>query len=264
VDLMGGGQPELLAGPPEGGGIDTGTIYSPDTFYSDDIAPRQEVPPAWMHSPDALGDAPSWMQGMEEPSGLSRFTKGLGEFGSKMGAGLEKEFTGSPLGAFSKMLGLGVAGMNVSNQFAAADRLDRQQRLAERGQATAQAAAQPAVDFGKESLENARAGRLPEAMESVIERWKEKARADWRAKLAHMKITDSTSMQQVDDMIEQMALSLRGSMLSDQSRSGVQALQVGANAGVGATGIAQQQQAALTEMIAAADKQLAALAAGQS
>lgn len=191
------------------------------------------------------------------------FWGGLSDFASKMGSGLGKEFSDSPLKAFSGALGIGATGMGMANQIGAMDRMKGAEKQIAQGQQAAQAAAAPAVRAGTANIENAQAGKLQPAQEASIAEWVQKAKADLRGRYASMGLGNSTDIQQGEAQIDQMALSMRGQLLQGQEALGYQGVGMGVGAAQGATASATQQQQMLAQLLGAADEQLARLGASQ-
>lgn len=186
---------------------------------------------------------------------------GLGDFASKLGAGIGKEFTTTPLKAFSETLGLGATGFGISNQLRTAGLLNRQTQQIEKGQKAAQAAAAPAVSFGQETLAAAAAGKLPGPMQAAVEQWKQQAKADMRARFASMGLGNSTDIQSEEAKIDLMGESMIAQLLQGQEQLGLEGLRTGVSAATGGAESAQQQQVLLTNLIAGANQQLARLGA---
>ncbi len=185
------------------------------------------------------------------------------DFVGNIGSGLAKEFETSPLKAFSSALGLGATGLGIGNQFRTGAALNRQTRATEQAQKAAQAAAAPAVAFGQETLNAARAGKLPPPMESAIEQWKQQAKADMRARLASMGLGNSTDIQSEESKIDLMGESIKAQLLQSQEGVALQGLQTGVSAATGAGQMSQQQQALLMQLIEGANAQLGQLGARQ-
>lgn len=186
---------------------------------------------------------------------------GFGKFASNLVGGIGDEFKKSPLTAFSQLLGLGSTAMGVGNQFRVAGGLDRATRSTEQAQKQAQSAAAPAVEFGTEALNLARAGKLPAPMEAQVQDFIQKAKADARARLASMGLGNSTDITAIDAQIEQQAQIIRASMLGQQQQTGLAGLQTGVSAATGGAQIGQQQQQMLAQLIQGANAQLAKLGA---
>lgn len=195
--------------------------------------------------PDFGGAGKSW------GDSLSGFAKSLG-----IGSGPGET---SPFKAFSSALGLGTAGMGIANQFKLAGQSADQAKFLKQGQESAQAAAAPAVAFGRESLTNARAGKLSAPGEARIAQFVQQAKADMRAKYASMGLGNSSDLAGQDAKIDQMALAMREQLIQQEAQLGLEGLNTGVSAGLGGAGVAGQQQDFLANLIAGANKQLGLL-----
>lgn len=188
-------------------------------------------------------------------------SSGLWDFASQLGAGLGKEFTGSPLKAFSGALGLGATGFGIANQLRTAGALNRQTETIEKGQKAAQAAAAPAVEFGQRQLSAAEAGKLPGPMQAAVEQWKQRAKADARARLAAMGLGNSSDLASMEAQIDLMGESMIAQLLQGQEQLGLEGLRTGVSAATGGAESAQQQQVLLANLLQGANAQLAKLGA---
>ena len=209
---------------------------------------------------DFLGEVefPSW----EAPSGdgwgsaLSRFASNLGEGVGKFAGRLGGEFMKSPLQSLTSALGLGATGMGIAGQLGVQRQMGRQTELMERGQKQAQEAAAPGVAFGRTTLESAAAGNLTPALQAGIDQWVSQAKADARARLAAMGLGNSTQINQLDALIDQQAMAMKGQMLAQQQETGLAGLQLGVGAGTGVMGVSQEQQQMLAQLIQQANQAL--------
>ena len=208
--------------------------------YSYDIAPTPMLPPAWMGAQDAGGGG--------APSGFAKFAQGLVD-----------EFTGKPLESFSKALGLGVTGMNIGNQFKIGSQINTANKNVEQAQKQAQAAAAPAVAFGTETLDAAKAGKLPAPMQAAVAQWVDQAKGAMRAKYAQMGLGTSSDLASEEAKIDQMAQAMVAQLLQQQEATALSGLQTGVSAATGGGQLAAQQQQMLTNLLASANQQLGRL-----
>jgi len=190
----------------------------------------------------------------------SRFGAGLG----KVGAGLSREFSDSPLKAFSQTLGLGATGLGISSAVGTQKQLAEQTRMMKKGQQTAQAAASPAVAAGTEQLAESRAGKLPAPMEAAVEQWKQQAKADVQGRFASMGLGNSSDIQHELARIDLMGESMKAQLLQGQQGLALEALQTGVSAGTGVAQTAAAQQNTLAALIQAANQQLGRLGSTQT
>lgn len=189
---------------------------------------------------------------------------GLWDFAGKLGTGLGKEFTESPLKAFSQMLGLGATGLGISSGLSTQKQLAEQTRTMQKGQKAALAAAAPAVAAGTEQLAESRAGKLPPPMEAAVAQWVQQAKADMRARYAQMGLGNSSDLQGEEAKIDQMALAMKAQLLQSQQGLSLEALQTGVSAGTGVAATASAQQNTLAALIEAANQQLGRLSGSQA
>lgn len=182
-------------------------------------------------------------------------------FASTLFGNLGKQVSGNPLGALTAALGLGTTGLGVANAVNALGQGRQQQQFLQQGQRQAQAAAQPAIAYGTEQISAARAGQLPPAVEADIAVQVQKAKADIRAKLASMGISDSTTIRQYEDEIDRRALALKAQFLQSQGAGGVSALLGGANAGLAAGQVGANQEQLIAAILASTNQQLGQLGA---
>ena len=210
------------------------------------------------------GSAPPYEPEPEAAPWYSRAGSAVGDAASNVGSAISRDVQRDPLRSLATMLGLGVQGFGIANQVRTANMAARAEKRQEQAQKSADAAAAPAVDFGRTQLAAASAGKLPAAMEASLEEWKMKAKADMRSKYAGMGQGNSTSLQSEEQKIDLMAESIRAQLLGGVSSQGLDALRIGASAGTAGAAAAGQQQAALTNLLAAADQQLARLTASQA
>jgi hypothetical protein len=192
-----------------------------------------------------------------------RVIGGVGRAAGKVGAGLGKEFTDSPLSAFAKTLGLGATGYNFINQGRMASQMNEQAKRIKQGQDAARAAAAPAIAAGTADVNRAQAGKLQPAMEASIAQWVEKAKADVQARFAQMGLGNSSQIQSALAQIDQAALAMRGQLLQGEQAGGITALQTGVSAGRAEAEVGAQQQQMLAQLIAAANRQLGLLGGSQ-
>jgi hypothetical protein len=169
----------------------------------------------------------------------------------------------SPLSAFAQTLGLGAAGLGIANTIGAMNRQAGQERTQQQGQGFAAAAAQPAIAYGTQQVQAAQAGQLPAPMEAAVKQWTDRAKADMRAKLAHLGLGDSTALGQYEAQIDEMALAMKAQLLQQEGSGGVAALGVGANAGLGLAQSGQQNEQLLSSLIEQANRTLGIMAGRQ-
>jgi hypothetical protein len=169
--------------------------------------------------------------------------------------------TPSPLAAFGQTLGLGATGLGIANTIGAMNRSSQQARTQDRGQNLALSSAQPAVDYGTDLVNRARSGQLSPSSEAKIQAWTEQAKADLRAKLAHLGLGDSTSLQLYEHQIDQMALSMRETALQQEGSLGISALGLGSQTGLGLAGSGGQNAQMLNDLIAQANRALGLMGA---
>ena len=200
------------------------------------------------------GGGRGWGAGIAEQ--LGKWGSGLSDFAGGVVGKVGKAFTDDPLSAFSKSLGIGATAMGIGNQMNLQKQIGTQTKNIERGQAQASAAAAPAVAFGTETLNRAAGGNLTPAMQAQIDQWVAQKKADAHARLASMGMGNSTAINQLDQLIEQQAMSMKGQMLSQQQETGLAGINVGVGAATGSMGVSQQQQQTLLSLIAEADKAL--------
>lgn len=187
--------------------------------------------------------------------------EGGGAWYNRLGEGLMKEVTGSPLKAFSTALGFGGTGMGLANQFKMSGQAARNEKFIQQSQERANAAAAPAVAAGTADINRAQAGKLQPAMEASIEQWVQRAKADMRGRYAAMGRGNSSDLQGEEARIDQLALSMRAQLLQSEEQVGGQLLQTGVNANQAGAQTATHQQGILQNLIAAADAQLGKLTA---
>ena len=206
------------------------------------------TPPSWANydpvPPGDFGSGPS--------SWWSQFFGGSGQGGGQGGGGGGV----SPLSAFSQTLGLGATGLGIANTIGAMNRQAGQEKVQTQGQQLATSAAQPAIAYGTQQLEAAGKGQLPAPMEAAVKQWTDKAKADMRAKLAHLGLGDSTAISQYENQIDEMALSMKANLLQQEGSGGIAALGMGANAGLGLAQSTGQNQALLNSLIEQANRSL--------
>lgn len=223
----------------------TGRDFAPDATQFEAMAPE-------------AGAAPP------QPSGLSRFAAGLG-----------KEFSESPLKAFAQTLGIAGTGLGIASGAQVASELAQQTKLMGKGQKSAQAGAQaaqtaakPAVEFGQQELAAAQAGKLDPALEATITDWVQKKKVEAQQLFASMGLGTSTDIKSYLDQIDLMGQTMRGQLIQQQEQIGLEGVQTGVNADIGAAGAgtataasAQSQQNTLAQLLQSANAQLAALGA---
>lgn len=197
-------------------------------------------------------------------SGLWDFAGKVGAGVGKVGEGLAKEFTDSPLKAFSQTLGLGATGLGISSALSTQKQLAEQTKMMKKGQQTAQAAASPAVAAGTEQLAESRAGKLPAPMEKAVEQWKQQAKADVQGRFASMGLGNSSDIQHELARIDLMGESMKAQLLQGQEGLALEALQTGVSAGTGVAQTASAQQNTLAALIQAANQQLGRLGSAQA
>lgn len=212
------------------------------------------TPPSWAAydpvSPGQFGSGPSswWSQ---------FFGGGGGGGGQGGGAGA------SPLSVLSQGLGLGATGLGIANTIGAMNRQAGQEKTQTQGQQLATSAAQPAIAYGTQQLEAAGKGQLPAPMEAAVKQWTDRAKADMRAKLAHLGLGDSTAIAQYENQIDEMALSMKANLLQGEGSQGIAALGMGANAGLGLAQSTGQNQQLLNSLIEQANRSLGLMAGRQ-
>ena len=194
----------------------------------------------------------------------SSWSSGLSDFAGKLGGGLAKEFTETPLKAFSQTLGLGATGLGISSALSTQKQLADQTRTMQKGQKAALAAAAPAVAAGTEQLAESRAGKLPPPMEAAVAQWVQQAKADMRARYASMGLGNSSSLQGEEAKIDLMAESMKAQLLQGQQGLSLEALQTGVSAGTGVAATASAQQQTLAALIESANQQLGRLSGSQA
>lgn len=182
-------------------------------------------------------------------------------FWSDLVGGIGKSFTASPLQSFAQALGIGSTGLNIANQFSLGRQTQQATKRVEQAQKQATAAAAPAVAFGTETLEAAKAGKLPAPMQAAVEQWTQQAKAAIRQKYASMGLTNSTAIQGEESKIDLMAQSMIAELLQQQQGTALQGLQTGVSAAVGGGQLAQQQQQMLASLIERSNQQLGQLGA---
>src|SRR3989338_4936942 len=135
--------------------------------------------------------------------------------------------------------------------------------------APAAGAAAPLVGYGKEQLALVEAGKLPESIESEIALWIQGAKQRARDFYARIGQGDSDTLRTMEDLIDQLAISMRAAALQDQARLGIGSLSSGAGAYGTGGGIAGQAGATATaqgqsieELIRQANEAMAALIGG--
>jgi len=177
---------------------------------------------------------------------------------------LAKEFTETPLKAFSQTLGLGATGLGISSGLSTQKQLAEQTRTMQKGQKAALSAAAPAVAAGTEQLAESRAGKLPAPMEAAVAQWVQQAKADMRARYASMGLGNSSDLQGEEAKIDLMAESMKAQLLQGQEGLSLQALQTGVSAGTGVAQTAANQQNTLAALIQSANQQLGRLSGSQA
>lgn len=170
----------------------------------------------------------------------------------------------SPLSAFAQTLGLGATGLGLANTIGAMNQQGGQQRVQQQGQQLATSAAQPAINYGTQLVTDAGQGKLSPASEAKIAQWVQQAKADMQAKLAHLGLGDSTSLQQYSAQIDQMALAMRESALQQEGSLGVTALGTGAQTGLGLAQSGGQNTQLLNDLISQANRTLGFLGGRQN
>ncbi len=185
---------------------------------------------------------------------------GLTDFASKLGSGIGREFSDSPLSALTKTLGIGATGMGIGNQLSLQKQIGAQTKNIEQGRKMAMDAAAPATAFGTETLNRAAGGNLSGPMQSQIDQWVAQKKADVRSRFAAMGLGNSTELNKMDQLIDQQAMAMKGQMLTQQEETGLAGINVGVGAATGSMGISQQQQQTLMQLIGEADKALGQMA----
>lgn len=220
-----------------------------------DVLPEEGVP---------LAGPPGVSAPLAVPTAETPTPSAFSQFASKLGGGVAKEFTDSPLSAFSKTLGLGATALSIPNALNTQKQLAEQTQMLKKGQKSAQAAAAPAVQAGTEQLAESRAGKLPAPMEAAVEQWKQQAKADMRARFASMGLGNSSDIQHEESRIDLMGESMKAQLLQGQEGLALEALQTGVSAGTGTAQVASQQQNTLAALIQAANQQLGRLGSAQA
>ena len=185
---------------------------------------------------------------------------GFTDWIKNLGSSLGKEFTDAPLKSFATALGLGGSVLGAANQFNVQNQIGKQTGIIQQGQKQAQAAAAPAVQFGTTTLNAAAGGNLPGPLQAQIDQWKDQAKADARSRLASLGLGNSQDINQMDQLIDQQAEAMKGSLLQQQEETGLAGLQTGVSAATGVMGVAAQQQAQLTALINQANQALGQIA----
>ena len=236
------------------GGADD--VLEASQYAGEFVQPSFELPLGW--------DLPVSAAAGPAPSAFSDFAASVGAGLSKVGGGLAREFTETPLKAFSQALGLGATGLGISSMLGTQKQLAEQTRALKKGQTTAQAAASPAIAVGTEQLQEARAGKLPAPMEAAVEQWKQQAKADMRAKYASMGLGQSSDLQHEESRIDLMGESMKAQLLQGQEGLALEALRTGVRAGTGVASTAQAEQSTLAALIQQANQALGRLSGAQA
>lgn len=228
------------------------------------------------------------------PTGGGGMMSGLSDAASGIGAGI-RSVTG-PLGDVAKsvlpiaQIGTGIMGavgnIQAAGNLADQSRIQRQGLRSQLDSATqaremagnVSAPAGTLVNFGQEQINRAQAGEVDPAMQSIIDRWKNGAKQQMLQRLASSGQATSSTAAQLDQILEQMAVSMKGELLQSMKAQGVGATQAGggllasgasASAGAGQTagGVNQaalQQSQVLQNLIGSANQALARIGAGAS
>jgi len=199
--------------------------------------------------------APNWMGDGMGGAGSPGSGGGSSWWSQIFGPGKDGQGV-SPLSAFAQTLGLGASGLGIANTIGAMNRQAGQERTQQQGQSLAAGAAAPAIAYGTQQVQAAQAGQLPPPMEAAVKQWTDRAKADMRAKLAHLGLGDSTSLMQYEHQIDEMAMAMKANLLQQEGSGGIAALGVGANAGLGLAGSTNQNQQLLNSLIEQANRTL--------
>lgn len=203
----------------------------------------------FMPAISGMGDA----AGAPDVAGwASKFLDPLGKFASSLGSAV----TEKPIDFFAKALGLGSTGLGLANAVGAIGQENRQNQLLQRGQDLAFSAAQPAVNYGNELLQTTKAGQLPAPVEARLADWAQRAKADKRAQLARMGISDSTALSRYMDEIDAKVEEVRAALLSGQGDQALRALGLGATTGAQAGQIGANQQQQIAQILDVANRSL--------
>lgn len=185
----------------------------------------------------------------------SRFLGGLGDMAGRAAA--------NPLDSLSRMLGLGTAGLTAANAIQAMQRGRTQQQNLQRGQEMAFTAAQPAIDYGTQTLAATSRGQLPAAMETWIDDIIQRQKMAARARMSQLGISDSTMMDQRLEEIERRGISARAALLNGQTDLALRALGLGGQQGAAAGTIGAGQDQQINQMLADANRMMGLLAGRQ-
>jgi len=175
-----------------------------------------------------------------------------------------RSLTTDPLGSVAKIAGIGTGALGIANQLSAAKGVQQAQQVQTGAMKRAETAAAPAVSMGQQLTQATQAGQLPAAQTTALEQWKERAKADMRAKLAHLGISDSTTMNQYMQAIDMQAEEMKGKLLQSQGALGLEALQTGVSAATGGAQIAGQQMQVLNNLITQANQSLGLMTGRQA
>lgn len=221
-----------------------------------------------------VGDAADTFQSSFVPMNFEApQTSWWNDLGSDFKSGMQS--FGNFAKAVTPFAQLGATGMGiysgVKNAQSLADQTKIQQRSAdtqERLAGQAEAAAAPVSAYSADRLGMAQRGEVPPAVQAEIDQWLQQARQRWYDYLARSGQGDSQARVQIDAYLDQQAAAFKSQYLRDLEQAGVNAagtaggILAGAantNARVGAG--AAQQQGGLAQLIAAANQQLAQMAA---
>ncbi len=213
------------------------------------------IPEGWANTPGPAVGAVPGAGGGGGGSWWGNIGTGLGKFAS----GLGLDTVGGGLKALTAGLGLGSQALGIGNQLSAQKQLGQQTKILQSSEKQAQAAAAPAVDFGTKTLNRAASGELTPALQAKIDEWTQKAKADAASRFASMGLGNSTQLDSFNRLIDEQAMSMRGSMLQQQEETGLAGLQTGVSAATGVMGASQAQQKSLEELIAQANASIGKL-----
>lgn len=220
-----------------------------------------EMPPSggWEAANIPGSDAPT-------PGFFEKVGSSVGNFAGKVGSGLSDfagklgdEITGNPLKSLTTALGLGATGFGVAGSLNAQKQNAQQMALTKKAQGEAAAAAAPAVDFGKTTLQAAAGGNLPPGLQAGIDQWVQQQKAQVASRFAAMGMGNSDQIDQANRLVDEQAMAMKGQLLQQQEETGLAGLNTGVAAATGVMGSSQQQSAHLEELIAQANKAMGSL-----
>jgi len=214
----------------------------------------------------AQADLSAGMGGNAAPYGADGTTAAATPESSSGGLGkLAKEVIGE-VKPYAQVAGLGLQGASAvmnATQAAAANKMMKQANdAAIQANQTRQAAAQPAVDYGKATLQQAQAGTLTDAQEAQLATTKQQMKARIDQYLANAGLSDSTTAQEWYDWIDQQITAQRATLVQQNAQLGINAIGTASGAAPAGTtpstaDAASMYQASLTS----AEKSLGQLAA---